>query len=145
MDNSSSNKSGFTITSSGDALGFPSYHPFNTWKTHWIPSDKNNAWIQIECPEAVRIYKFGLRGKIIGGLLERIKSFTLLGRQYGNIDNWIVLNNSINTPIGTLTQFFDVNNLTTFKFFKLQINGSDGEAPGLSHFQLFTLDSLKMV
>src|SRR5258708_32666335 len=138
-----SSKTGFKVTSSGDIKDFPSYHAFNASKTHWLPADKNNGWLQIELPEFVRIYKVALFGKTIGeSTSDRINSFTLLGSKYGTTSSWIELFTIEDDSLGPDVSFFPVNNTTTFKFFKLLIHGSIGEKPGLSHFRIYCLDSV---
>ena len=138
------NKSGFIITSSGDIPEYPAYSAFTPWKPHWLPSDKQNGWLQIELPEFIRIFKFALCGKVSGGsLTDQINSFSLLARKNVSVD-WVVLFTTTDEqPLDNEVSFFHMNNTSTFKFFKFQIHRSIGDTPGISFFQLYCLDSIE--
>ncbi len=72
----------------------------------------------------------------------RINSFSFLARKNDSVE-WIQLFTTTDKqPLDNEISFFHVNNTLTFKFFKLQIKGSIGDTPGVSFFQLFTLDSI---
>ncbi len=135
------NKSGFIITSSGDIPEYPAYSAFTPWKPHWLPSDKQNGWLQIELPEFIRIFKFALCGKVSGGsLTDQINSFSLLARKNVSVD-WVVLFTTTDEqPLDNEVSFFHMNNTSTFKFFKFQIHRSVGDTPGLSYSQIYVLD-----
>src|SRR6266496_1136881 len=125
LNRNNSNDSGFTLTSGEDISGYPAYFAFTSWKNHWLPSNRTGGWLQIECPNSVRIHKFALCGKKEDSV-EWVQLFTTRDEQ----------------PLDNEVSFFHVNNTLTFKFFKLQIKGSIGDTPGVSFFQLFTLDSI---
>src|SRR5271163_2126589 len=60
-------KTGFIVTANNemiDAKGFKyhAWHAFSS-QSEWKVSDRANMYIQIQCPEAVRVYKFALRGR----------------------------------------------------------------------------------
>jgi len=48
--------------SSNDPLR-PAYYAFTDWKPEWKVTTKDNCWIQVKCPETVRLHKFVLRGR----------------------------------------------------------------------------------
>src|SRR6266568_1039976 len=136
------NDAGFTLTSSEEIPGYLAYFAFTSWKNHWLPSNRTGGWLQIECPNSVRIHKFALCGKKTLGPENRINSFSLLARKEDSVE-WVQLFTTRNEqPLDNEVSFFHVNNTSTFKFFKLQIKGSIGDTPGVSFFQLFTLDSI---
>src|SRR6266496_1886133 len=125
LNRNNSNDSGFTLTSSEEISGYPAYFAFTSWKNHWLPSNRTGGWLQIECPNSVRI-----------------NSFSLLARKEDSVE-WVQLFTTRDEqPLDNEVSFFHVNNTLTFKFFKLQIKGSIGDTPGVSFFQLFTLDSI---
>lgn len=141
------NASGFRVTDSGEAINYASWHAFTAWKYHWMPNSITNAWIQIECPKFVRIHRVALCGKIQGDRVDdKITNFSFSGRKYRptfTSTNWVKLFTS-SDELGDVVQFFDVDNSDSFKFFKLQINASVGTTRGLSLFQIYSLDSLKI-
>ena len=97
-----SNKSGFKVSASHDPNNV-AFHVFNSWQTdEWIPGIKTNFWIQIQCPEQIRIHKFALRGK--SNNTDRIYNWKLQASNDGT--NWSDLYHSRNEYIGSTTSFF---------------------------------------
>ena len=98
-------------------------------------------WIQIKTPEPVLIYKFALRGLNTNTNTDRIFSWRLEANNNGII-GYTILYSTANTYIGNTTQFFNIVNtaIPAASFYKLVVVDSEGTQPGLSYFQLFTLD-----
>jgi len=109
------------------------YNAFTTWKPKWIATTKKNCWIQIKCPEAVRLHKFGLRRRRSNA--DRIFNWTLDASDDEII--WLTLYTTDNT---FTTQFFTPAIIPLCKFYKITVLGAEGNNPGLSYFQLFTYD-----
>src|SRR6266496_6754375 len=142
LNRNNSNDAGFTLASSEEIPGYPAYFAFTSWKNHWLPSNRTGGWLQIQCPNSVRIHKFALSGKKTLGPENRINSLSFEARK-SDSDEWISLYTTRDKqPLDNEVTFFHVNNTSTFEFFKLQIRGSIGETPGISFFQLYCLDSL---
>ena len=58
-----STRSGFVVSSSNVfSREFPAWHCSNSGGGEWKIASKENMWIQIKCPELVRIDKFALTG-----------------------------------------------------------------------------------
>jgi len=85
--------------SSNDPLRL-SFYAFTVRKPEWIATTKDDCWIQVKCPEAVRLHKFVLRGRRSG--VDRIYSWQLEASD--DAIKWETLYN--NTFIGNTTQFF---------------------------------------
>ena len=49
------NKNGFIVSASNESPGYLAYHAFCSWKPEWVVTDKTNMWIQIKCPESIRL------------------------------------------------------------------------------------------
>src|SRR6266568_1528746 len=134
LNRNNSNDAGFTLTSSEEISGYPAYFAFTSWKNHWLPSNRTGGWLQIECPNSVRIHKFALCGKKTLGPENRINSFSFLARENDSVE-WVQLFTTRDKqPLDNEVSFFHVNNTLNFKFFKLQIKGSVGDTPGISFF-----------
>jgi len=133
-----SGSTGFVASvSSNDPLR-PAYHAFTVWKPEWIATTKDNCWIQVKCPEAVRIHKFVLRGRQSNRPINRIYSWQLEASD--DAANWVTLYNIDYSFIGNTTQFFTPSISPLCKFYKLTVLETEGPNPGLSYFQLFTYD-----
>ena len=50
-------KSGFMVSASSEHTGFFAFYVFNSWKGDWKVNDKSNMFIQIKCPQLVRLYQ----------------------------------------------------------------------------------------
>src|SRR5271156_4837435 len=58
------NNSGFIVSASSERSDSRAYNAFNSWGAQWVVGDDNpsvNKWIQLQCPEKIRIYKFAVR------------------------------------------------------------------------------------
>ena len=51
------------------------WHAFTMWKGEWWVASKEGMYIQVSCPELVRIHKFALRGRDTG--VDRIYNWHL--------------------------------------------------------------------
>src|SRR5258708_24949945 len=102
LDRNTGNCSGFICSSSSEVSAYPTYFAFCAWKTHWTPLDKTNAWIQIQCPQAVRIHKFALRGR--PNRMYPITKWKLEASVHRTI--WATLYSGYNKPLNGDLPFF---------------------------------------
>ena len=119
----------------------PAWHAFNSWKANWKVATKESMWIQVSCPEPVRVYKYALRGLSSNNM--RIYNWKLYGRR-DSAGPWLDIDSSgtDRVYIGNVVQFFEVNYKRLCTEYKLEVAGADGSNPGLSYFQIFTLDGI---
>ena len=139
-------KTGFIVTANNemiDAKGFKyhAWHAFSNGLSEWKVSDRANMYIQIQCPEAVRVYKFALRGR--NSNTDRIINWRLEASNDGG-STWKILslNSDRTIPLGNVVQFFNVNGSYKYpltNIYRLNVIDSESNNPGLSHFQLYTL------
>jgi len=121
--------------SSNDPLRL-TFYAFTVWKPEWVATTKDSSWIQVKCPEAVRLHKFLLRGRRSG--TDRIYSWRL--EASNDAINWGTSYNTNNTFIGNTTQFFTTSISPLCKLYKITVLGAAGNNLGLSYFQIFTYD-----
>src|SRR5271157_4149248 len=135
-----SNKSGFKVSESHDPDNV-ACHVFNSWRTdEWIAGTKSNFWIQMQCPEWIRIHKFALRGK--SNNTDRIHNWKLQASNGGI--NWSDLYQSRNEYIGNTTSFFSVDNSNLYDYFRIFVVEAENKLAGLTYWQLYTLDDVRI-
>ena len=135
------NKSGFKVSASHDPNNV-AFHVFNSWKTdEWIPGIKTNFWIQIRCPEQIRIHKFALRGK--SNNIDRIYNWKLQASNDGV--NWSDLFHCTDKYIGNATSFFYNHYSNLYEYFRIFVLEAENVVAGLTYWQLYTLDTLAVV
>jgi len=122
--------SGFIVSSSSNMPQKSAYNAFTTWKPKWIATTKKNCWIQIKCPEAVRLHKFILRGRQYN--TDRIFYWRLDASD--DAINWACLYTTANTFIGNTTQFFTPAISPLCTFYKITVLRAEGNYLGLSYF-----------
>jgi len=135
-------KFGFVVTASSYLNnGFRPMFAFNgvykprgnggRWATN---GETRNFWIQIECPDSVRLWRISLRGA--DGDNQRISKWILRGSNDGNIftDLYETLND---TFIDTQIRYFEIETTEKFNIFRLFCLEAEGRNPGLSHMQLY--------
>ena len=137
LDNNN-NKHGFIVTASSEKPNLYAYRAF-AWTGEWVSANTAGPiWIQIQCPFAIRIHKIGLRGrKAIG---EKVKSWNVQGSNDGNVFTDLLRQNTILDH--STIQFYDVTCIEAYLYYKLNILGFEGTAPGLNYFQIYSLDPI---
>jgi hypothetical protein len=137
-------KSGFIATASSESGSAYKAFAINN-ASEWMVGEgvTPNFWIQIELPEITRIHKFALRNKRSGGGSD-IKNWVFQGSMNGVL--FIDLFTAENTPLGNEVQFYHldvhVGNPSGHKFYRLFVRTSEGNKPGISYFQIFSLDPI---
>jgi uncharacterized protein YegP (UPF0339 family) len=132
------NKSGFKVSASHDPDNV-AFHVFNSWESdEWMAGIKSNFWIQIQCPERIKIHKFALRGK--KNNMDKIYNWKL---QASNDDIiWDSLYHSHDTYIDNSVSFVNSISSNAYVYFRLFVIEAENEQAGLNYWQLYTLDQL---
>ena len=130
------NKAGFIVSASSEVGLNLAYNVFSIIG-EWLTEVNANFWIQVECPEPVRIHKMALRSVPTG----IIKNWLLQARN--GDDNWQTLFESYmdiidHTEITTV----EVDSYRKYSRYRIWINEIEGERGGLSYWQLYTIDAL---
>ena len=135
---------GFVVSSSTAAsTNTLAYKAFNhILKGSWISaSDKNTGWIQVKCPERVRIFRVALKARFGAG--KSITGWNLSASNNGT--TFVTLFTSSSSAIldGTATypSTFDINTSESYQYFRLNITASSGSTDvGLQYMQLYVYD-----
>ena len=132
-------KNGYEVSaSSKSSLAFHVFTPANgkEWETL---RETRDFWIQIKLPQPVIIYQISLRGK--NSSRELITDFILKASNDGDI--WINLL-TIQRMIGTTIEFLQFPNAPRIPhmYYRIHALQAEGISPGLSHWQLYSLDPL---
>ena len=98
----------------------------------WVTSEGAGAWLQIQCPASVRIWKIRLRGRASGS--ERITSWNIAGSTGGVFTTLL----TSTTALGSTAQEFLVTTGTAFSIYRLNVTAAEPTNIGISHFQIFT-------
>lgn len=130
------NKCGFFVSASSEVGRNLACNVFS-FLGAWISSESTNFWIQVECPEPVRIHKIALRGvstAVIRNWL--LQAATRDGNWQTLIE--IYAENIDHTEITTV----EVDSYRKYSKYRIWINNFEGERGGLSYWQLYTVDAL---
>ncbi len=121
----------------------------------WIPNGQGGQYLQIICPNPVKIWKIRLRGRSDNA--HKITSWVLSAGNYkdsfvnlliastvhittsgGGITNIRGSLHILNAIIGSTAQEFDVTSSEAYSIYRITITASEGLNAGISHFQIFT-------
>ena len=116
------------VSASSERSGVFAFHAFNSWKGDWKVSDKSNMFIQIKCPQLVRLYQFALRGKSNG---EKVLNWKLEASVKASI--WVVLY-STTICLSNEVQCFSPTSSPLALYYKITLIYAEGLNPGLSYF-----------
>jgi hypothetical protein len=131
------NKSGFLVSANSVyGLNMP-FHVFSSTGV-WLSSVNTNVWIQVRCPEKVRLHKFAVKGTCTIRLwkFQATNNDLTWDDIYDNVDDGggILINESLS--------FHECETLIKYESYRLFIVNADGENPGLSYWQIFVVDKL---
>jgi hypothetical protein len=130
------NKTGFSVAASSEIARSEAFNVFNSSGAEWLSADNRSFWIEINCPEPVRIYKIALRGGSTG----LIRNWILQGSKDG--DTWENLYETSNLIGRNQLIITEIDSLEKYSTYRIWVNNADGQRPGLSHWQLYTVDAL---
>ena len=107
---------------------------FGDWATNGVTI---NFWLQIQCPNQVRIWKVALTGRTQTGT-QRIYNWWI----QGSTDNFVTattLYTAANVYLDSTPQQFLIPTTATqyFQFYRIYAFNGEAPNPGLSYFQLF--------
>jgi hypothetical protein len=138
----SNSKAGFIVTASSEVGLSLAYNVFSIIGD-WISQEKTSFWIQLKCPEPVRVHKIALRG-VRSGVIKN----WLLQASNDNDDAYEILyDNYMDTGntescIDNSLIIVEIDSIHKYSTYRIWVHNSDGDRPGLSHWQLYTVDSL---
>jgi len=140
---SNSNKNGFIVSASSEYFEAGAYNVFNDNEhSNWITADgvNTNFWIQIKCPERVKIYKIKLRGlKLRGSGIATDKiSFNWIWQGSNDGTDWININEFDNS-IGYEICEIPVNCSAKYSHYRIFVNKAETDNPGFSYWQLYPI------
>jgi hypothetical protein len=127
-------KTGFIVSASSeftDACNVFNSREFSEWLSHV----NENFWIQLECPERVRIHKFALRS----ARNCTIQNWKLQASNDGDTWDDIFINGE---DIDQSHSFYETDSLNKYSTYRILITSADSDYPGLSYWQLYTVDTL---
>ena len=133
------NKAGFAVSASNEYGLNLSCSVFSIIG-EWLSAVNTNFWIQVRCPEKVRLHKFALRGVPTGIIrnwkLQACNDDTTWNDVYDNVDdgNGVFINESLS--------FHECESLIKYQSYRIFIVNAVGENPGLSYWQLYVVDEL---
>ena len=137
-------KTGFYVETSSSMENHAGYKVFNpASKTQWKVDDRDRInssdfWIKLECPFAVRVYKFCIKPT-------KLQTLTKWKIQ-GALDRyhlWEDLEFDLEPIDHTTTSVFTLKNPKLAKpywWYRIFIEEAEGMNPGLSYLQLYTID-----
>ena len=101
----------------------------------WVSNNETrDFWIQVKCPELVRIWKIALRGRETN--THRIYRWRLEASTDG--ENFLTLFSAPNpTYLGNEVQQFEVDTVYKYNYYRLLCLEAEPSNPGLSYMQLF--------
>lgn len=136
-------KNGFIVSeSSYQSQNNRGYQVFNRSKEDWIVADgvTTKFWIELKCPEQIRIYKFSLGVNVT---LAVKHTFKLQGRNEEDGD-WTDIFIGYNILLSKTVSFYNVSQCDLYYYYRIYIIDTENlRAPGLSYWQLYTLDAIK--
>jgi hypothetical protein len=142
---SNTNKNGFIVSASSEYHDAEAYKVFNDDNdSNWITANNINTdfWIQIQCPERIRIYKIKLRGLKLRGRNGIINDKVLFNWKWqGSNDgtNWISIYEDNNSMIGYEILDVLVNCSLPYSYYRIFVNKAETDNPGLSYCQLYPI------
>ena len=133
-----SNISCLGFSASANASSSPRYQPFNAFNNlndSWVrPS--TSGWLQIKCPEQVKIWRVALKARQIDG--RDITAWNLTASNNGT--DFSTLINSTIALLGSATcpTFIEVIAHHAYQYYRLNITASTGSVDvGVQVFQLY--------
>jgi len=135
-------KAGFIATTNSQ-LG-PNYKASNAFNSYYIGpgpggewasnGERRNFWMQITCPDMVRVWKVVLRGRETN--TQRIYRWKIEGST--DRENYTTLYEPPDpTPLGNTVKQSVIDTRDKFNHFRLFCIQAEGSNPGLSYMQLF--------
>jgi hypothetical protein len=139
---SNNSLTGFTASCSDQmGPGFQAYGAFNNLKPEWATVN-TASWLQIQCPDPVRIWRVALKARFAAG--RNITLWSITSSKDGLTFDTL-LSSTNNTLLGTATKpsFFEIDTSTAYQYYRFNILASEGTpGTGVQYMQLYTVDRL---
>ena len=147
---SNTNKNGFIVSASSEYFEAEAFHVFNDNENgDWTTADSvnTNFWIQVKCPEKVKVYKIKLCGLIMydnNGIINDKILYNWKWEGSNDGSKWTTLNEYNDTMIGNEVVEVIVNASTAYCYYRIFVNKAETTKanPGLSYWQLYTLQQV---
>jgi hypothetical protein len=140
---SNANKTGFTVSASSELTKSEAFSVFNAAGTDWLSAENTSFWIEIKCPEQVRIHKIALRGVRTGTIRNWILQASNDDDIWENLyDNYMDSNSTENACIDQNPLLIEIDSIHKYSAYRIWVNNTDGERPGLSYWQIYTADPM---
>ena len=138
-------KYGFKVSASSERPDSKlAFNAFTYKKSEWITHVVNrNFWIQIQCPERIKIWRFALRGK--DGGQDCIYKWKLQGTNDIASSIWDTIYSAVNDKVNMVMRYFHVNPKEGYINYRIFVEEAEGQNPGLSYWQLYTVDNVLVV
>ena len=137
------NKSGFIVSANSELnTEKRAYNVFNSrrGRTDWCVSESNrDFWIQLQCPEKVKIHKFALRGNNAN---DKIFRWKLQASNDNNVWDNLYVEDRDKFFDETLS-FFNVSPSIGYIYYRVYVTRFGGNNPGLGYWQLYTYDPIE--
>src|SRR5882757_2607786 len=118
--------SGFTVSASSELATFPPFCAFNRLKLEWRVRDNSNMWIQVKCPQPVRLFQFALRGKT--ARTDRVLRWKLEASRNGT--TWVELYSTTTNHLSNEIKFFQPTSSPLALYYKITFIEAEGTNPG---------------
>ena len=137
LNTNSDNNSEFIVSASSERNGdCRAYNVFNSWRAEWVVGDDDkNAWIQLQCPEKIRIHKIAVKSIDSNSKILRWKL-----QASDDKNAWDDL--YMDSEMANTISFFNINCPKEYIYYKIVVLQPRGKNPGLSYWQLYTLDPI---
>jgi len=136
------NKTGFAVSASSELTKSEAFNVFNSSGTEWLSAEDISFWIEIKFPDPVRIHKISLRGVLTGTIRNWILQASNDDHVWDNIYDNYLDSGSTSSCIDHSQLIIEVDSLHKYSTYRIWVNNTEGERPGLSHWQLYTVDTL---
>jgi len=131
-----------TSCSNESGPGFQPYKAFNNLKPDYTWATANTSgWLQIQCPNQVRIWKVALKARSITD--KNITSWSISASHNETTYETIFTSTSALLGSATTPTFFEIDSLVGYKYYRFNILASVGAlGVGIQYMQLYTVDYL---
>jgi len=134
------NLSGFIASSSSTSDGHEAYQAFtNDERTRgaWISGDGVTAWLQIQCPEPVIIWRLALTPERFN-----LQAWNLSASNDGITFTPLLSVNQFMDQGGSRPTFYDISTTTAYRYYRVTFPEiDDGLLTGIRYMQLYVYDT----
>jgi hypothetical protein len=142
LNSNTNSKCGYKVAASSELKDNLAFCAFNSNRLGWAVAAgvSTNFWIEITCPEPILIYKCTIRGRPTNGA--RIYNWKLQGNLGDGFHTWVDLYIAPNIFIDSSIYTFNVAPSAKYAQYRIFVNNAESDNPGLSYWQLYTVDQI---